>query len=431
MRTTRAGAWPLCTAHLVALLLCSILVAQVGAQNSQLISNTNGGQTGGQEDVVMRHHAHYLNIVPSAHFSYNEGRQSASRSLQAVADDDARLPEAMQHQQQPQDALAGPGDLKAVSSHIYKRSSAALAGVANANSQQASGPIAFAVSPVHQHHQLISSSRVSLNSPLSRRMMSPSTNALDSAQLAAAAPTLSVSSAGRHHHNKQANWLGVASSSQESDELPQPIGGRQANHNQQRHRSLAELQESSGESSLQNQSSSQLLLGHNSRKQAEREAELLRQKQHIQYHDQWPSTAGKCHKRTLNFCASVLPFNTTTFPNIIGDTNRFEVKRSLPFFGFLAKSSCNRRLDELLCLLLEPPCNSHSGAAIPPCKKFCRLALEGCNEYIPATLALSSVFDCRQYPDSNDPSVCINLAQGSKCAHDEFKCPDKTCIPSE
>lgn len=157
----------------------------------------------------------------------------------------------------------------------------------------------------------------------------------------------------------------------------------------------------------------------------------MRQKQHIQYHDQWPSMAGKCRKRTLNFCASVLPFNSTTFPNIIGDTNRFEVKRSLPFFGFLAKSSCNKRLDELLCLLLEPPCAQSTGTVIPPCKKFCRLALEGCGEYIPATLAMSSVFDCRQYPDSSDPSVCINLASGSRCAPDEFKCPDKTCIPSE
>lgn len=164
---------------------------------------------------------------------------------------------------------------------------------------------------------------------------------------------------------------------------------------------------------------------------SQEETDLLRQKQHIQYHDQWPSLAGKCHKRTLNFCASVLPFNTTTFPNIIGDTNRFEVKRSLPFFGFLAKSSCNKRLDELLCLLLEPPCSIQSGLAIPPCKKFCRLALEGCNEYIPATLALSSVFDCRQYPDSNDPNVCVNLAQGNRCGQDEFKCPDQTCIPSQ
>lgn len=163
------------------------------------------------------------------------------------------------------------------------------------------------------------------------------------------------------------------------------------------------------------------------------ESELMRQKQHIQYHDQWPHgpMAGKCRKRTLNFCASVLPFNSTTFPNIIGDTNRFEVKRSLPFFGFLAKSSCNKRLDELLCLLLEPPCQQSSGTVIPPCKKFCRLALEGCGEYIPATLAMSSVFDCRQYPDSSDPNVCINLASGSRCAPDEFKCPDKTCIPSE
>lgn len=161
----------------------------------------------------------------------------------------------------------------------------------------------------------------------------------------------------------------------------------------------------------------------------ELESERLRQRQHIQYHDQWPSMAGKCHKRTLNFCARVLPFNTTIFPNIIGDTNRFEVKRSLPFFGFLAKSNCNKRLDQLLCLLLEPPCHTETSKAIPPCKKFCRVALEGCGEYIPATLAMSSVFDCRKYPDSNDPNVCVNLARGNTCAEDEFKCPDKTCIP--
>ncbi|KAG9510198.1 Low-density lipoprotein receptor-related protein 1, partial [Fragariocoptes setiger] len=168
------------------------------------------------------------------------------------------------------------------------------------------------------------------------------------------------------------------------------------------------------------------------REQQEREdlkRRIINERQIIQYHDQWPAMAGKCHKRTLNFCARVLPFNTTVFPNIIGDTNRFEVKRSLPFFGFIARSQCNKRLDQLLCMLLEPPCHPETNRAVPPCKKFCRVALEGCAEYIPATLALSSVFDCRRYPDSNDPDVCVNLARGNTCAHDEFKCPDKTCIP--
>lgn len=318
----------------------------------------------------MRHQAHYLNIAPSTHFSYDEGRQSPSAAS-----------EQRNNNEQVDNSQA----------HIYKRSSALI------SSPGANPHYPPLVSSTHHqaatHHQPAALIR--------RRMMS---------------------------EGAQGRWLVPSSSDIADAEQQQPplatellvSDASEPQHQQQAVAPLAPAQQ-------QQQAPSQT--GAQRRRREREEAELLRQKQHIQYHDQWPSMAGKCHKRTLNFCASVLPFNTTTFPNIIGDTNRFEVKRSLPFFGFLAKSSCNARLDELLCLLLEPPCSSQSGAAIPPCKKFCRLALEGCNEYIPATLAMSSVFDCRQYPDSSDPSVCINLAQGSKCAPSEFKCPDKTCIP--
>lgn len=135
----------------------------------------------------------------------------------------------------------------------------------------------------------------------------------------------------------------------------------------------------------------------------------------------------ECRRRVLPMCARTVPFNSTTYPNLIGDQNEFEARRSLPFFNLIARSNCNRRLKQLLCVLLEPPC--HDGRALPPCKKFCRVALEGCAEHIPATLELSSVFDCRQYPDSTDPHTCVNLAIGRTCASDEYQCPDKSCIP--
>lgn len=355
----------LCCLLLAAGLLPTSALAQMAFLNSQLVSNYHESSASGSAPPLaqaMRQHAHYLKFVPSSHFSYTEGRQSAGRSLDTTGDE-----LAASESQAPQPAP---------SSHIYKRSSALLPASLPAANGGGGG-----------ERQSLSSN------PLRRRMMAPS------GQL------------GTEQAHQKSNWLGVGAGAGDEPQASSESQGR------------------SSEGGSGASASSQLLMGHNNRKQSEREQELLRQKQHIQYHDQWPSMAGKCHKRTLNFCASVLPFNTTTFPNIIGDTNRFEVKRSLPFFGFLAKSSCNKRLDELLCLLLEPPCSANSGLAIPPCKKFCRLALEGCNEYIPATLALSSVFDCRQYPDSNDPSVCVNLAQGGKCADDEFKCPDKTCIP--
>lgn len=337
-----------------------------------LLPPTTGSWSPSQQRAAsLRHQAHYMKIIPSTHFQYSEGRQQATDDVMVVAE-----------------SRASPDHS---APHIYKRSSALI-----------SAPVGFmGPPPSPRYAALVSSSHQAgplSNSLMSRRMMS------DAGQARLA-------------------WLSSESNSDDPANVELLATG--ASQIEATHSSELSEQPTSKLSAKVHQSSKQQ--ARNSRE----DAELLRQKQHIQYHDQWPSISGKCHKRTLNFCASVLPFNTTTFPNIIGDTNRFEVKRSLPFFGFLAKSSCNKRLDELLCLLLEPPCNPSSGVAVPPCKKFCRLALEGCNEYIPATLAMSSVFDCRQYPDSNDPNVCINLAQGSKCAQDEFKCPDKTCIPRE
>lgn len=409
-----------CSGHLLASLLLPLLLShylQVSAHlNSQLINHDTGSaaaRDGG--DSQLRHHAHYLNFVPSATFSYQEGRQLNGRSLELNELTAIR----------PQDGPSKRSD-ESASSHIYKRSSAVL--------MPPTGSMSLLVQQAghhtnqHQnqnHHQHLA--------PMSRRMMSNVAPPAQSMSLLAASQaegSLVVTNANQNN-NKQTNWLGVVSPSGNSARIQHQEGleGRDQQSELLAAGSVQSVQHSQVTNQRDQEQRQQASGSNNNRKQAEQEAELLRQKQHIQYHDQWPSMAGKCHKRTLNFCASVLPFNTTTFPNIIGDTNRFEVKRSLPFFGFLAKSSCNKRLDELLCLLLEPPCSPTSGSAIPPCKKFCRLALEGCNEYIPATLALSSVFDCRQYPDSNEPGVCINLAQGSKCAQDEFKCPDKTCIP--
>lgn len=135
----------------------------------------------------------------------------------------------------------------------------------------------------------------------------------------------------------------------------------------------------------------------------------------------------ECIRRSLPMCNGQVPYNSTVYPNYIGDANEIEASRSLPYYNYIAKSKCNRRIKQLLCTFLEPPCVE--GRPIPPCKKFCRIALEGCAEYVPATLELSAAFDCRRYPDSTDPSVCVNLAIGKGCASDEFQCPDKSCIP--
>ena len=57
---------------------------------------------------------------------------------------------------------------------------------------------------------------------------------------------------------------------------------------------------------------------------------------------------GECKKRRLRMCASHTPFNSTVFPNIIGDKTEEERNQSIPFFNLIAKSGCNKRLRQLL-----------------------------------------------------------------------------------
>jgi hypothetical protein len=138
-------------------------------------------------------------------------------------------------------------------------------------------------------------------------------------------------------------------------------------------------------------------------------------------------STNECVKRSLSTCSNQVPYNATVYPNFIGDKNKLEVTRSLPYYNYIAKSKCNRYIQQLLCTFLEPPCIN--GRAIPPCKQFCRIAFDGCAKYIPHTLELSAAFNCGNYPDSNDPTVCVNLVVRNECASDEFQCPDKSCIP--
>ncbi|KAL1417111.1 hypothetical protein MTO96_027164 [Rhipicephalus appendiculatus] len=118
-----------------------------------------------------------------------------------------------------------------------------------------------------------------------------------------------------------------------------------------------------------------------------------------------------CRPRQLSLCDDVLPYNSTLLPNLVGDRDRVSLDRTLLFFALMLKTECNPRLKQLLCSLLEPPCRG--GRTLLPCRKFCKVATENCQKLIPATLALSRVFDCRRYPDSDSPGVCLNLARSA------------------
>ncbi|KAG1706636.1 Atrial natriuretic peptide-converting enzyme [Nymphon striatum] len=118
----------------------------------------------------------------------------------------------------------------------------------------------------------------------------------------------------------------------------------------------------------------------------------------------------------------------TIFPNIVGDTSLRQMETALPYFGMVLKSKCNPRIKSYVCNLLEPRCGSNR-TAIPPCKKFCKVAKEGCSAVILQTFKLADVFKCQQFSDINENDKCTNLAKGKTCYSSEFHCPDDTCIP--
>jgi len=54
---------------------------------------------------------------------------------------------------------------------------------------------------------------------------------------------------------------------------------------------------------------------------------------------------------------------------------------------------------------------------------------ESCQDVIAATLELSQVFNCQQYPEQE--SECVTLAKGAHCLTGELRCPvDGSCVPA-
>lgn len=142
--------------------------------------------------------------------------------------------------------------------------------------------------------------------------------------------------------------------------------------------------------------------------------------------------SSQCIRRQLPFCRGVLPYSETILPNWVGDTTESERNFSVPYFEIIAESECHPRVQQYACAVLEPPCRG-SGISLPPCRQFCRAIAEDCSSYVLSALTLASVLDCDQFPQSNDPDVCLNLASTTpegECLPNEYRCSsDNTCIP--
>ncbi|GLH06266.1 Serine protease nudel [Gryllus bimaculatus] len=121
-----------------------------------------------------------------------------------------------------------------------------------------------------------------------------------------------------------------------------------------------------------------------------------------------PPPPRRCEKVSLSYC-SHLPYNVTSYPNILGHKSTEEVKENIIPFRELVDAECYRMAYEFLCQVLQPSCTPRAPGQIEdimvlPCRSFCREFHAGCGERLPAKL--KDILECSNFPEYQGPGSC-------------------------
>nr|CAG4651597.1 EOG090X019S [Triops cancriformis] len=88
--------------------------------------------------------------------------------------------------------------------------------------------------------------------------------------------------------------------------------------------------------------------------------------------------ANSCVPVSLKMCRR-MPYNFTTYPNLLGHRNLQEMSRVLEAVTLLAESNCSPFIVDTLCYLLQPPCPlDMSSIHTLPCRSVCSAAAASC-----------------------------------------------------
>ncbi|CAH2074127.1 unnamed protein product, partial [Iphiclides podalirius] len=109
----------------------------------------------------------------------------------------------------------------------------------------------------------------------------------------------------------------------------------------------------------------------------------------------------ECSPLTLPLC-SHLPYNITTYPNLVAHTSRDALMRDLVAFRELLDAECSHLAQDFVCQMLQPRCDA--GRLVRPCRAYCRAFHAGCGARLPDRLRAH--FDCARFPDYFGPGSC-------------------------
>ncbi|XP_019866591.1 atrial natriuretic peptide-converting enzyme isoform X2 [Aethina tumida] len=121
---------------------------------------------------------------------------------------------------------------------------------------------------------------------------------------------------------------------------------------------------------------------------------------------QTPAPPRRCSARQLPYC-NKLPYNITTYPNLLDHKNVKDVEDHVIAFRELVDAECYRHAYEFVCQVLQPPCvkGNVEDEMVLPCRSFCRDFMAGCGGRLPETL--KSQLDCSRFPEYSDKTNCI------------------------
>ncbi|XP_050672750.1 atrial natriuretic peptide-converting enzyme-like [Leptidea sinapis] len=109
----------------------------------------------------------------------------------------------------------------------------------------------------------------------------------------------------------------------------------------------------------------------------------------------------ECSPLVLSLC-SHLPYNITTYPNLVGHATKDILLRDLVAFRELLDAECSHLAQDFVCQMLQPRCEE--GRLVYPCRSYCRKFHAGCGSRLPDRL--KPHFDCARFPDYFGPGSC-------------------------
>uniref|UniRef100_H2MXP1 Corin, serine peptidase n=1 Tax=Oryzias latipes TaxID=8090 RepID=H2MXP1_ORYLA len=134
---------------------------------------------------------------------------------------------------------------------------------------------------------------------------------------------------------------------------------------------------------------------------------------------------GRCEPISLELCMN-LPYNLTSYPNLLGHLSQREssVSWESSLFPALVQTGCYQYLMFYACTLLVPKCDPVSLQRVPPCRSLCRDAKEKCESVLSIVgLQWPEDSDCSQFPEDGGDAACL-----LPCSPSHFKCRSGRCV---